>query len=323
MRYAFRWIAVLCVPFLLWGCESSLDAPDAPATLPDQARTATALLPHNARMMAMVDLQQMRTNGPAPLRDAFSEISNPSLSESGALQDFLAESGLDVTRDVERVYLTHSEEETKAPHLVLTGSFDRDRIGTALQSQAGRDFQTVDVAGTPVFSFHSGSNGASDVALAVLNNDLMVIAPSVQDIETMINRSSNGTAPDDALLRAAAQGQSAWYVLRDFGEPSSSNAPDRMEQLGAALQDMAGGFTFTDDGALDGVLTLVPRSDARSSDVADVVRGLIAAAKQSSEIDSDARRALDRAEVRVNDGTVTVTAYLPASLVERLARRGT
>lgn len=320
MHYAPRWLVILFAPLLLWGCESSLDAPETPATLPEQAQTATALLPHDARMVAMVDLQQMRTNGPTPLRDAFSKISNPSLSDSGALQDFLAESGLDVSRDVERVYLTHSENEGTAPHLVLTGSFDRDRIGEALKSQAGRDFQTVDVARTPVFSFASDGN-SSEVALAVLRNDLMVIAPSVQDVETMMSRSRNGTAPDDALLRSAAQGQSAWYVLRDIDGPSDNDAPDRMEQLGAALQDMAGGFTFTDDGALDGVLTLIPRSDANPSDVADVVRGLIAAAKQSSDIDGDARRALDRTEVRVDGETVTVTAYLPASLVERLAER--
>jgi hypothetical protein len=279
------------------------------------------LLPRDGRMVAMVDLQQMRTHGPAALREAFAEVSNPSMAESEELQEFLAESGLDLSTDIERVYLTQPRAEDARPYLVLTGSFDHKRIGQALEAQAGRDVQQTEVAGMPAFTL--ATDGAPHVALAVVRSTLLVVAPSLQDLEPMLSRSASGSpTTDDMLLQAASSGQSAWYVLRDLDAPRSSDAPDDMEQLGRALQDMAGSFTFTDDGALDGTLTLVPKPGASPSDVADVVRGLVAAAKQSSEIGDDARQALERTEVRATNGTVTITAHLPASLVDRMAQHG-
>ena len=322
MQYTLRlFSSVLLFAFLI-GCESSVEAPQPTAEdMPEQARTATAFLPANSRMMAMVDLQQMRTHGPAALQEAFAEISDPSMNGSGQLQEFLAESGMDLSKDVERVYLTQAGTEGGRPHMVITGTFNRERIGQALQARTGRDFQTVTLSGVSAFTLQR--DDGSDVSLAVVRDDMLLIAPSQHDLNAMLERSAASDGPsssDGMLIQAASQGQSAWYVLRGLDGAPSSDAPDNMARLGRALQDMAGSFTFTDGGALDGTLVLVPKPSASSADVADVVRGLVAAAKQSSDMNADARQALDRMEVRTtSDGTVSVSAQLPASLVNRLA----
>ena len=321
MRYIPRWLLLVFLTAALVGCESSIEAPDPTAEdLPDQARTATTLLPPDGRMMAMVDLQQMRTHGPSALREAFSKVSNPSVGDHGELHDFLTESGLDLSTDIERVYLTQPREDRQQPYLVLTGTFDRERIGQALEAQAGRDVRQVDVSGTSAFLLRTDNQ--TDVAISVVREDLLAIAPSAHALEAMLHRSVEGMATtDDMLLRAASQGQSAWYVLRNLNAPASSNAPDEMERLGSALQDMAGSFTFTDGGALDGALTLVPKGNASPEDVADVVRGLVAAAKQSADISADAREALQRTDVQATDADVRITAHLPAPLINQLANQ--
>jgi hypothetical protein len=318
---------VLGLPMLWIGCESGVDSTSAP-DLSAETKTAAAVLPPDAAMTGMIDLQSVRERGPDAMRKMMSAPGMKGASESAArMRDFLASSGIDLERDLRRMYLAVQKMgEDGAPSFVVYGSFDQGRIEETLRSTFGNDLTQSVHDGTTIFT--AAPNGAKSdrtMSVAVVNDEMIVGSASPQGIQAMLDR-RGGEASDDELTRLASQGQSAWFVVRGIDAPGakSGNGPSEIARLGRAVRDVAGSMSFTADGGLDGQMWMVPKEGASASDVADVARGGLAAVKQEAAQRDGAkadqvRRALDAVSITSDDRRVSVTFTLPATLVNDMS----
>jgi hypothetical protein len=324
--FALLFVASLTV----LGCESGLDQPAA--TTPE-TRAATALLPADAKMTTMIDLEHVRSNGPESIRSKMAlPFANEASAEAARLQDFLDESGLNPKRDLERIFVAAPHDD-QAPHFVAYGTFDPGRMEDALQSSFGDDLEPTSYRGVTLFVAPDKGPHGHPFALAVPNADMMLASPDRAVVESMIDRLRDGGEPSEpkALVRTASQGQSMWFVASNVGAEgkaerstttgASSEASDRMQQLGRVLQDVAGHFSFTSNGDLDSRVILVPKTSASASDVADVARGAIAAMRQRSDAPEPFRRAARETQVETVGDEVHVSVTLPAALVDSMAAR--
>lgn len=323
LRYLLA--AFLSAGLFLSGCESGMDAANAPDVTPE-TRAASAVLPQDARFTLMVNLKSLRENGPEKMRDALSLSSFDGASEKSArVQDFLASTGIDPDEDLERMYLAMSDVGGReAPHFVVYGTFDRDRLQNALRSTYGSDLGETSQNGITVFT---AQPGASDEAMsfAVINEDMIVGASSADRVVSMIERRGDEVeskgSENDALLRAASQGRSAWFVTRNLNVPDleegarDTEAAEDLGMLSRAVRDLAGSFSFESDGTMDGTLWLVPKDEAASGDVADVARGLLATAKQQAD-DPDWSTVLDEMTVETSGSRVVVAFTAPTRLFD-------
>lgn len=328
LRLSFvAFLTLLLVPLVWLGCESGIDRPVE--TTPE-TRTATALLPSDARMTAMVDMQNVRTNGPERARKIMDlPFARGASAESARLRDFLDASGLNPDRDLERVYLAVPNEDEDAARFVAYGSFDPARIEDALQSKFGDDLEPAPYRGVTVFVATDTHHDGKRFALAVPNADMMLASADRGALEGMIDRLRDGDDSTEpaSLVRKASQGQSFWFATHGVGdndrEPKDAdgNTPDDVRMLERALKDVGGHFSFASNGDLDGRLILVPKSSAQASDVADVTRGAIAALKQRTDAPEPFVRAAQQARVETAGDEVHVSFTLPAALVESLANK--
>ncbi len=316
---------LLFVPIIGSGCESGIDQP---AETPPETRAATALLPADARMATMVDMQHLQKHGPERARRMLeAPFANGASAEVARLQDFLEASGLNPDRDVERIYMAVSKAD-RTPWSVAYGSFDRARIEEALRSTFGDDLQPSTYRDVTIF-VASETQDDHRFALAVPNADMMLVAGAPDALRAMIDRLRDGTDPAPAgdLVRKASQGQSFWFVTKDVGRLGDDSGtrddevPSDVRRLGQVLKDVAGHFSFAADGSLDGQLILVPQPSAQAADVADVARGAISALRQRTDAPDAFREAAQQADVQTVDDEVHISMTLPAALVDSMAAR--
>lgn len=324
MRRLASLCALALLPLLWLGCESGIDQP--PEAAPE-ARAATALLPPNAKVLVMADLQHMRQRGPEAMRDRFMIPDGDGASASSArLRDFLSASGIDPDRDVHRVYAALPDTDGAAPRVVAYGSFDRERVAQAVQTKFGDDLERATYRNVDLFAAAQPDTDGRRFALAVPNSEMAIATGDRAELEAMIDRlRDGGDAPDPGpLVRQASQGQSFWMVARDLPSGNASNAKiDEMRQLRRALKDMAAHLSFASDGSADGQFIFIPKDASQASDVADVLRGAIGAMKQeASKPDSDApaefREALSNVQVETSGSEVRATFRVPKSLVDEM-----
>jgi len=326
MPFRFVFAVFLSLGLLVSGCESGMDAVDAPDLTPE-TKTASAVLPPDARFTVMVDLESLRENGPEKMRDALSLSSLDGASEKSArVKDFLASTGMDPEEDLSRMYLAMSDVGDKeAPHFVVYGTFDRDRVQNALRSSYGKNLTETSQNGVTVFTAQSG---ASDEAMsfAVINEDMVVGASTPDRVASMIQRRGDGAqstqSGNEELLRAASQGRSVWFVTRNLNIPDLEKGARENEtardlgMLSRAVRDVAGSLSFEADGTMTGEMWLVPNDDAAAEDVADVARGLLATAKQQSQ-EKDLSQVLDEMTIGTEGGRVSISFSAPTSLLDR------
>lgn len=321
--------ALLVFTPLVWlGCESGIDRP--PETTPE-TRAATALLPADARMTAMVDVQHLQKNGPERARKMMNlPFARDASAGSARLRDFLDASGLNPDRDLEQIYIAVPNRGEDVPQFVAYGSFDHTRIEDALRSKFGDDLEPSTYRGVDVFVATETDHEGRRFALAVPNNDMMLAAADRSQLEAMIDRLHDGdeTAEPVPLVRKASQGQSFWFATHEIDHDDrhehkgkNSGAPEDFRMLERALKDVAGHFSFASNGDLDGRVILVPKSSAQASDVADVARGAIAALKQHSDASESFVQAAQQARVETAGDEVHVSFTLPADLINSLSAK--
>ena len=326
IRRSFVLPLALLVAFFGTGCESSVDSADAP-DLSAETKSASALLPANARMTAMVDLKSFRENGPDRVREMLSDGPMAGASEQAArMRDFLEESGIDPSADIDRMYMAVSEENGReTPSFVVYGAFDRDRIEESVRSSFGDDLTQTVHDRTTIFeaSADRGKRGDRTLSFAVVNDDMIVGSASTPGVTAMLNRRGGTASGDDDLVRRASQGQSVWFVARDIGAPtgrdrSAQKSSADMRKLGRAVQTAAGSFSLAEDGTLDGQMWLVPKSGASPDDVADVARGALAAAKQRAQDKPAWAQMLDDVTVSSQGERVAITLRVPSDLLDEM-----
>ena len=311
-----------CVTALaLAGCESALDAPTADLSL--QTRNALEILPPDADAAGMLDLRAVRQSA---LGRAGGPFTVEGMSGEGAarLDEFVRLTGFDPDEDLRRVYVAVTDEgRSAAPAFVAYGDFDRARLDAYLQDRAPAeaDLERTTIAGLPVF-LGTGDDGQR-FGLALVNDELALMGEE-SALRAMIGRveSGGGLDTDAAMMRLierAAYADGAWFAARGLDRHSGGDHMGDLTNAGGQLGEGVVSFGFESDGVAMQAIGY-PRNGASVDDVADLIRGGVAAMKIEARDEPAAFEALDDVEVRTSGDAVTVRAFMPAALIDTMTR---
>ena len=314
-------LAALAAAFAVTGCEAELAAPTADLSL--QTRSALEVLPAGADAVAMLNVQAA---GESPVGRHGGPFSVEGMGGEGSARfgEFVRLTGFDPEEDLSRVYVAVTGvDEHAAPAFVVYGTFDRARMDAYLQEHAPAEaaLERTTVGGLPAYL---GNDDGRRFGL-VLVNDEMALAGEETALRAMVERlgggATGGLDTDAAMMRLvehAAYGDGAWFAARGI----DAHAPDGagMGDLARAGGQMAEGvvsFDFRTDGVAMHAVGY-PRAGATASEVADVVKGAVAAARTQAADEPEAVRALDDVDVRASGDAVVVRGFVPGALLDRM-----
>ncbi|MDX1420063.1 MAG: hypothetical protein R3181_08860 [Rubricoccaceae bacterium] len=319
MRSLFLPLAL--VGLVLAGCESSLDAPTADLSL--QTRDALEVLPAGADLAAMVNLRAAHESAMGRPGGPFS-VEGMSGEGAARFDEFVRLTGFDPEEDLDRVYLAVADTDREAaPAFVVYGDFDRARIDAYLQDNVDADVERTTIAGLPVYLGTDDEGRRFGLALV---NDEMALAGEERALRAMVQRVEGGGGLDtDAemmrLIERAAYADGAWVAARNL-DAHDDDGHHPAGDLARAHGQMSRGvvsFDFRRDGVAMQAVG-VPRTGTRTEDVADLLRGGVAAMRTQAQDEPDVVRALDDVEVRASGDAVSVRAFVPQALMDRMAQ---
>ena len=297
------------------GCGDSLAAPGVGASA--QTTDALALLPADATVYGMTDLAAARQSDALDAALGGTGLGMVSGRGSADFDAFVRMTGFDPAQDLDRVYVAGRADAAGQPErmaIVAYGRFDRDRIEQYLAGQDADEFEVTEAEGVPLYL--AAEEDGPRVGFALVNGQ-MVLGGDEATLRGMVSRLGTSATPAPADLQAlfdrVAYPGGAWFVARDLGTSGlagSGDAPLPAQAADGLVVSMA----FQSDGVpVRGFLSTKP--GASTADVADVIRGGIAAARAGMKDEPAALDVLDDAEVEAEDGGVRVEAFLtPAFL---------
>ncbi len=312
---------------LFLGFTGCTGGPSGTASISDETLSALALLPADASIVAMVDAAALRDSdllkatGPAPF--SLDHFRGPGHERVRA---FLDATGFDPTADLKSVYVAlDAPGADPMMSLVAFARYDTPRLEAFFRKERPEAMDRTSYRGVTIFR---QTSEPVSMYLALPGDNVILASTRETQIHAMLDRKA-GTGrslkDDDAAMRLIAstgQGQ-AWGVVRGLNTdtlPTPSGGtqiPAEVLQLGRAVTAVALSGSAGRN-ALSGALTLVPRDDVDTEDLAALVRGLISLVKSRPELNDAQMRALDRVEVRTTDGLVRVTGSLERALLAEL-----
>ena len=313
-------LALLPALALASGCTDTVAAPGVSASA--QTTDALTLLPADADMLGMMNFEAARGSGALDAMTGGAGLGFMSGDGSDDFDAFVRMTGFDPETDLDRVYVAASEGNGQAA-FVAYGRFDRDRIEQYATSQSDVELEATEIDGIPVYLAESGEDGSrGGFALAsnemILGGDEATLARMVRQLGTQ------GTAPSaelQALLDRVQYPDGAWFVARGLGRMTNGEIPADAPPVALAAQ-AADGMVLSMEFGADGVPVrafVLTQDGTDTGDVADALRGGIAAAKMGVKDEPAALDVLDRAEVETTAGGVTVEAFLTTDFL-RAAR---
>ena len=311
-------LALLPALALAAGCTDTVAAPGVDASA--QTTDALTLLPADADVVGMMDVEAARRSGALDAVTGGAGLGAVSGRGSQDFDAFVRLTGFDPSTDLDRVYVAASEGGAGRAAFVAYGRFDRDRIERYVAEHPDLALTATDVEGVPVY-LADGDDGRGGFALV---NAQMVLGGDEATLGQMVRRlGTAGQAPNaelQALLDRVEYPDGAWFVARDLdrvGGPGADGAPPAALAARAA-DGVVLSMAFGDDGVpVRAFVVTKPGTDA--GDVADALRGGLAAAKAGAQDTPAAFDVLDRTEVEARDDGVEVEAFLTSDFL-RAAR---
>jgi hypothetical protein len=297
------------------GCSDSVAAPGIGSSA--QTTDALAVLPSDADVYGMTNLAEARDS--QALAAALGETGLGMVSGTGSedFEAFVRLTGFDPTEDLDRVYVAAREGRPKRAAFVAYGRFDRERIEQYVSDQSDVTFEVSEIEGVPVYLATSDDGERSGFALA---NDEMVLAGDEATLVDMIRRLGTTVGPADPELQVlfdrVAFPDGAWFVARGF-DRAGLHVPDEAPPSAMAAH-AAEGFVVSMNFEGDGIPVrafLKTKPEANATDVADVVRGGISAARSGLKDRPSALDVLDRVEVEAEGDGVRVEGFLTSAFL--------
>jgi len=298
------------------------------AELSAETKDASALLPANSSVIAMVDVQHVRENAPDgnKMLDRFRNDGPEDLNEA------LDEMGLDLKEDVHRVYLGGTiRSDNSTPVALVYGSFDRESIETYVDQKISEADDRVDVEKRDLRGYtayqtinRETRRDGSSLTAALVSDELMILGVT-EEVEAAVARFDGegaGALADDSamsLVRDAATGESMWAVATRIPDEMRSSGDERMDRLSRVVRSAAASMTF-DGGDLDTRVLLAAEDGADAADIADLTRGLVGLMKRNADMDENWKQVLETIEVADEGDNVEITARVGRSLIERETR---
>ena len=324
-------LGLMSFALLLIGCGD-----DTPSLTPS-AEEAARILPEDAQLVTRMDFQALQAESALSLssergitiRLLDSDFTfNPLSAEAQARLDaFIEATGVDPTTDLESVFAALPSDSTagsdRMPGFAIIADLDPDQLRSYLAEQTAVVSESA--AYNDVTVYRMTNTPAAGLHFALLSDRLIAVTPTEAGLHRMIDR-HQGNAPALAdraggtrlfaeSVREGPLGLVAYDLptqrMLDTVEQVDGN---RFARIGRAVRDVVATLDLQED-RVNGRLLLT--TDQNASDLADVVRGAIAAVKTGGDLSETERAMLDRIEVSDRDDMVTVRFDMD---LEQLAR---
>lgn len=234
--------------------------------------------------------------------------------------EFENRTGVDVENDVDAIYGTvHGGVGVDEGSIIVFGTWDTDDVIDHLDDNM--EINRIEHSGPQSFTAY-GIAEQRTLYLAVAPDGYIMMTSSASRFDSMMTRALSGEpVVNDEPFLGELSAYDAWMTVNDV----RSMLPDTMPQggefgmLGPIFESMARagfGADLTDETA-EMLLLVQPREDVRADDLANVVRGGIAAARFQIMSDPDAPEfllpLLERIEVESRSNAVAVTLSITRS----------
>jgi hypothetical protein len=272
-------------------------------------------LPPDARLVAFANVRDVMDS---ELRRRILEL-RPDDRQGGPDGNFLAQAGINVETDIDRVVAGLSEgqteEERERPLVLARGRFDNDLIETLVRKRGG---QAEDYRGKRLLTVREDEH---NVGLAFVEPDLVAFGSAAavrRAIDTRTDRAPNITSNQEvmALVRDMDSGN-AWAVGRfDVISNRAAFPRELASQLPAINWFAASGHV---NGGLQGLIRAETRDDMAAEDLRDVVRGFLALARLQAGQNAQIRAMMNSIELGGAGRTVSLGFSLPPEVIDALA----
>ena len=319
-------LALTLAAFVFVGCEANLDAPTGDLTL--QTRDALAVLPADAAFAGMMNFRAMQSSA-AVQRATGNQFGMDALEgESKArFDEFVRLTGFNPEEDLERAYFAVTRaDQHEHPAFVVYADFDRARLDAYIDDNVENDLRRTTYNDLPVYL----ASEDGDTFGFALVNDEMLVAAEESALYAMLDRvaSGQGGLQSDAammrLIERAAHPDHAWFAVRGLDQRSTEDTHGHslsgMVQASGQLADAVISIGFESNG-IDMQMAGTPRSGANAGDLADLIRGSIAAMRATTGDDPEVYEMLDDIRVRESGNAVTVSAFVDADVLAQMRNR--
>ena len=314
-RAALILVAVLLAP-VISGCDSeSLVTSDA-----GHLETALRLLGPDGTAVGFANVEAIERHA-----DSWIESITGRMPErDGMTDEFERQTGVDVENDVQAIYGTVigavGEEDGS---IIVFGTWDADDVIDHLDDNM--EINRIEHDGPESFTAY-GIAERGTLFLAVSRDGYIVVTSSEDRFESMLARAlaNDPVASDEPFLSELAA-YDAWLTVNDVRQA----LPDVMPQAGMigpifeSVSRAGFGADLAEETA-EALLLAEPREDVRAEDLANVVRGGIAAARFQVMSEPDApeliRDLLDRIEVETRSNSVAVIMSISRSEAAELGQ---
>lgn len=290
----------------------SNDAGPVPEAMTVDTEQVLDILPHDTQFAMMLDAQEIYRHEEYVPRGMF-----PSKEDFSTMMGSVGELGFDPISDLERVYVGFADVENKRPSVVVAVvDFDEDQIKDFIAESIGDHVVESTYHGATVYTVVDGGQmnwrGSSEMAFALVKEELIIVASSEADVQDALDRwggeapGMSANAESMKLLSQVAHAESGWVMMREMGAELRPEGRGDMERfarrLGRALRDAVVGFIMDDEG-IEANIVLTPRSSVEAEDLASVAKGVLAGMK--GMVDSDAQlQILDDVKIKASGNKV-------------------
>lgn len=303
----------LCVVFSIILVNRIAGALGGSASHATETVSGLELLPGDAALTGMIEVRQTLDDGVFGLNSENLFPAKVNSKVNHALESIEEFSGVNPATDIERILFSFSRLEDDAdPVLLAQGNFDRDAMISFLDEKAGHELQQNRYRGEPTYSL----GDASELFLAFPSNNLVIATRFEADLEKTLDRLNKDlprTVINDGAFGPVA-GTDAWVSVNSIQNyvsrmVSHSEIDERVDLARRAVAGIMVGIDAEDDRIVVRS-ALTPVESVSTSDLEDIVKGLLAAARTASRDHPDnpvVADVIDRIKVRKSGEHVVVS----------------
>jgi hypothetical protein len=276
-------------------------------------------LPQDVRLVAFANVRDVMDS---ELRRKLLELRSdrrPDDPDSGNVNDFLEQAGVNIETDVDRVVAGvaggQAQGEDERPLVLARGRFDDDAIETLVRQRGGR---VEDYKGRRLLTH---SDNGREMALTFVEPDLVAFGTTGavrRAIDTKAGSVPNITANQEvmALVRDMDSGN-AWAVGRFDAISDRAQLPQELTRQLPAINWFAA--TGHVNGGIQGLIRAETRDETAAQDLRDVVRGFLALARLQAGQNAQMRAMMNSIELGGAGRTVSLGFALPPDVIDALA----
>jgi hypothetical protein len=268
-----------------------------------------AYVPADSRMVAFANIREIMDSELHQKLKALQPRSGDGLAK------FEAETGVDVTRDVDSVVATFSQSQEHTPPLVFVrGRFDAVRIEGLVRSKGGlvEDYKGVRLLIHP--------EAKTESAVAFLEPGLLAVggAPAVRSAIDLAKTGGASITGNDEVMRLVrdADTGNAWAVAR-FDSLAAGRIPAEVAKRLPPINWVT--VTGQVNGGLHAAIRAETRDEAAGKDLRDVIQGMVALAKLQSGQRAELAAVINSVELGGDGKNVTLSLAVPMQAIDVLA----